>query len=384
MLSNQHKVCFIVLLGTFINVYVTLFINQRFKSIQLSEIKMPVLNDADRALCQSTVKEIIGKNTKLSRTVNKVVSDAINSTVEKLLKNVRLPLTIHSNVYLIKNANVCKGVENMLFLLIVHSATGNFERRKALRETWATIDLFKSHKTRVIFLLGMTNNDKTQRLITRENCCYGDIVQGDFIDTYVNLTHKAVLGLRWVTENCAHAKFVVKVDDDVLVNPFKLVNQILENNAYKSRTILCDLRINDTIHRSGHRWGVGPHQFPGMKLWPFPYCAGMFVVITADIIPDLYEQATTSEFLWLDDVYVYGLLAHKIGNVTHIDMQKNASIYQDTVLKCFHSKGENCHLTGGVINSVANMRKFWKTIVDHRTMFTNLMINTTPTRRCQL
>ena len=111
------------------------------------------------------------------------------------------------------------------------------------------------------------------------------------------------------------------------MNPFKLVSQILENNAYKSRTILCDLRINDTIHRSGHRWGVDPHQFTGMKLWPFSYCAGMFVVITADIIPELYEQAKNSEFLWLDDVYVYGILVHRVGNVVHIDMQKNASIY---------------------------------------------------------
>ena len=384
MLSDRQTVCFIVLIGTLLNVYITLFINQSFRNLQLAEIKTTVFNGTNNALYQSSLKTYKSKNTSLSRMINKNLSGAINSTGESLLQNVQLPLTIQSNVYLTKNPNICKGVEKMLFLLIVHSATGNFERRKALRETWANIELFSSQNIRVIFLLGMTNNDKTQRLITKENCCYGDIVQGDFIDAYSNLTHKAVLGLRWVAENCARAKFVVKVDDDVLVNPFKLVSEILKNNAYKSRTILCDLRVNDTIHRSGTKWIVDPHQFPGMVFWPFPYCAGMFVVITADIIPELYEQAKTSEFLWLDDVYVYGLLAHNIGNVTHIDMQKNASIYQDTVLKCFHSKGENCHLIGGVTSSVTNLRRFWKIIVDHRAMYTNLTINIKPAQRCQL
>ena len=387
MLSNQQKVCSIIILGTFLNVYITLFINKSFNVIKLSEIKTVALNGADRALCQSTVKEIITENASLSKIVNKNTSGAINlrlSRGERLLQNVRLPLTIHRNVFLTTNPNICKGVEGMLLLVMVHSATENFERRQVFRETWENVELFISYNTRVIFLLGKTKNETTQKRITRENGCYGDIVQGDFIDTYLNLTHKAVLGLRWITENCAHARFVVKVDDDVFVNIFKLVSQIIEPNAYKSRTIFCDSRRNDIIHRSGHRWGVDSHQFSGMKRWPFPYCAGFFVVITADIIPELYEKAKTSEFLWLDDVYVYGLLAHKIGYVTHIDIKKNTNYFEKVVAKCFSSKRERCHLIGGVINSIANMRMFWNILVEHRNMYTNRTIKQYTNKTCHL
>ena len=372
MLSLRQKVCFTVIFGTSLTVYISLFTKE--KGIPYSGAKNTSLSDTISEVWQSNRTEV---RPNISRIVYNESNAGVNwrlSRSERLLQNIRLPLTIYNNAFLKRNPGICKGVENILFLVMVHSATGNFERRQAFRETWANIHLFNTLNNRIIFLLGKSNNATTQRLITRENGCYGDIIQGDFIDTYYNLTHKAVLGLRWITENCAHAKFVVKVDDDVFLNIFKVLSQILTNHPFTSRTIFCDSRKNDIIHRSEHRWGVGPHIFPGMKRWPFPYCAGFFVVITADIIPELYEKARTSKFLWLDDVYVYGLLAHEIGHVTHIDIKKNTTYFEGVTSKCFKSKREKCHLLGGVVDSVANMRKFWEITLTHRKLYTNLTI----------
>ena len=54
--------------------------------------------------------------------------------------------------------------------------------------------------------------------IEHENQLYGDLVQGDFLDTYRNLTYKTVLGHMWVSNFCNQAEFVVKTDDEIYVD----------------------------------------------------------------------------------------------------------------------------------------------------------------------
>ena len=53
-----------------------------------------------------------------------------------------------------------------------------------------------------------------QSYIKEEFDKYGDTVQGNFIDSYQNLTHKAVLGLRWLSQFCPEAAYAIKADDD--------------------------------------------------------------------------------------------------------------------------------------------------------------------------
>jgi len=61
-----------------------------------------------------------------------------------------------------------------------------------------------------------------------------DLVQGNFTDSYKNMTLKAVLGLRWMSEYCSHAPFAVKTDDDTFLNIFEIV-PLMKENANKSR-----------------------------------------------------------------------------------------------------------------------------------------------------
>ena len=285
-----------------------------------------------------------------------------NSTIVQSPKSVKRPLTIYNNPYIIQNKDICKGNERLLYLVVVHTSTVNFERRKSLRETWANINIRQTFTKRLVFLLGKPHNESTQMLIRKESECYGDIVQGNFLDTYQNLTHKAVLGLRWITENCRKVKFIVKVDDDVFVNIFKLVDEIFTQNTNKTRTILCEVRRKDIIHRTG-KWMVEKNYFPKMEHWPTPYCPGFFVIMTADIIPELYEKAKIVPFLWLDDVYVFGLLAGKTSNITHINL-KNISYMQQVSLKCFHSLDKRCPLLAADAPSSDAMHTFWNKTLD--------------------
>ncbi|NWV80048.1 B3GT4 galactosyltransferase, partial [Dasyornis broadbenti] len=57
-----------------------------------------------------------------------------------------------------------------------------------------------------------------QRELLRESLEHQDVLQGDFWDTYANLTWKTLLLLRWSRACCGGAPFLVKADDDVFLN----------------------------------------------------------------------------------------------------------------------------------------------------------------------
>lgn len=100
-------------------------------------------------------------------------------------------------------------------LIYVHSSPGNLKSRLMIRETWAKRALFP--RTRIVFMLGSSQNRTVSDLIELESKIYNDIVQQDFIDTYRNLTLKCIMALRWVSAYCKTPKFILKTDDDVIV-----------------------------------------------------------------------------------------------------------------------------------------------------------------------
>ena len=52
---------------------------------------------------------------------------------------------------------------------------------------------------------------------------HNDLVVEDFQETYLNLTVKTTFLLKWLTSShCSRARFILKVDDDVYVNPANL------------------------------------------------------------------------------------------------------------------------------------------------------------------
>lgn len=65
--------------------------------------------------------------------------------------------------------------------------------------------------------------------LQQEHHDHGDVLQHDFIDSFVNLTLKTTFLMKWVlSNNCSTAKFVFKTDDDAVVNP----EQVLTFNHF--------------------------------------------------------------------------------------------------------------------------------------------------------
>ena len=101
---------------------------------------------------------------------------------------------------------------------------------------------------RVIFLVGMSLNQTSNEQIEKEYHLYGDIVREIFFYTYRNLTSKTIMGIRWASIFCHNAKYVLKSDDNILLNTYRLVNY-LEKSPTKTNTFLCKPHFNAVVVR---------------------------------------------------------------------------------------------------------------------------------------
>jgi hypothetical protein len=148
----------------------------------------------------------------------------------------------HDFLYILNPGyRTCHGNQTDVYLFVyVHSDPVNYQRRTVIRETWATQTLF-SH-LRLVFMLGKVNDDRRMRAVAYEYELYDDIVQEDFLDSYKNLTYKGVMALKWISIYCSKTKYILKVDDDIVVNTFTLMNHLkyLDKHVTKrEQTIFC-------------------------------------------------------------------------------------------------------------------------------------------------
>ena len=79
----------------------------------------------------------------------------------------------------------------------------------------------------MIFLLANKNFDQ----LLNEASEYDDILAGDFVDSFHNLTFKDSMLMTWAKERCL-SKFIFKGDDDILLNPYgQGFNKIFDKNV---------------------------------------------------------------------------------------------------------------------------------------------------------
>ncbi|CAL1536620.1 unnamed protein product [Lymnaea stagnalis] len=287
---------------------------------------------------------------------------------EKGVKGSLYPISLNSE-YLINSVTVCPAGQEVDYLIIVHSATAYFARRRAIRETYGSKRLFGHLTHRLVFLLGRTSDPTATKQIQDEAVINKDIVQGRFIDSYHNLTHKGVLGFRWISEHCPLARVVIKIDDDVFLNPFKLVREVLPEVSNRSRVISCHVRKSGTsvVVRGKGKWVVHEDEFKGYKYYPFDYCNGYMVILTGDLIRPMLNAARLNPFFWIDDVYLFGILPATVGGTKFVDMRGVLTLKFDVAKTCFESKGADCKLLAVSQWRPEESERLWYTVLSNLT-----------------
>jgi len=239
----------------------------------------------------------------------------------------------HPFKYLINCERLCDNVQGELFLIVyVHSALSHYKRRMVIRQTWGDPSNYEVN-VRVVFVLGSqpasseengTTSSEQQEALLFESEQYGDITQEDFVDTYHNLTYKAVAALKWISNYCTKAKYVLKTDDDIFVQSFGLIAR-LQRMDMRSETrdiLMCNVWTRMKVMRSG-KWKVTPEEWNDTHY--STYCSGSAFIMSTDLAVRLHAVSYYVPFFWVDDFYVTGLLPLKLGNITHIQI---SSTYQ--------------------------------------------------------
>ncbi len=266
------------------------------------------------------------------------------------------------------NPAICRDNPALQYIIYVHSAPGNIERRKILRSTWASNTLFKDKRTATVFMVGTPKDRKDQDIIDREFDQYGDIVQGDFVEHYKNLTLKGIMGLQWTATFCNTATYALKSDDDAFVNIFQLM-ALAEQHKDKSRLMLCPLWKDRTMPilrdpSKCMKWCVRYDEFPGKTHFP-KYCAGLSFLMTREIIPEMYEASKSTPFFWIDDVYITGLLPPKIKTIETVDLLRNFTLKENLAYDQYIQTERQLSYIFAHVKKEPNFRKMWDSLL-HR------------------
>ncbi|CAN8003749.1 unnamed protein product [Ixodes hexagonus] len=211
--------------------------------------------------------------------------------------------------YVLDKPDLCATQTKVLVLIAVMTASANFNQRRAIRETWGKESLQRGFK--LVFLLGLPRYNGLQRSVLAEDSLFADIVQGNFTDSYRNLTFKSVMMVRWVTSSCPGAEFVLKIDDDMLLNVWDFAPTLSKLRGVR-RTIWGMLAQHWTPERNPRsKWYVSRGMYRNATYPDF--LTGPSYLLSGDSVPLLARASDRVPYLYLEDVFLTGLVAEKAG-----------------------------------------------------------------------
>ncbi|XP_074661292.1 beta-1,3-galactosyltransferase 4-like [Tubulanus polymorphus] len=231
------------------------------------------------------------------------------------------------------------------FLVYIHTAVVNWKKRKLIRNSWGSLDNQRRFRFRIIFFIGVDRRrhprwsflparwsaameNRNKRWLREEISGHGDIVQASFVDSYRNMTLKALTAMSWVEKYCHQVEYIVKLDDDVYLNVPRLLEKIPTYFSPQSTGsnsgppgLTCHVPTNNIPMREKfQKWFVTSQEYSG-EFYP-DYCFGYGYVLHIDTLLRLNEVAQrTVPLFWIDDVFITGIIRQVAGlairNISH-------------------------------------------------------------------
>ena len=82
--------------------------------------------------------------------------------------------------------------------------------------------------------------------------------------------------MKWISEYCTNAKYILKVDDDIIANPFivmRHLKNLLSHNLVKTKTLMCLVWTGmPVIRQNNSKWYIPKEEFK--EDYYGKYCSG--------------------------------------------------------------------------------------------------------------
>lgn len=312
VISTNFRRTFLVLLG-FTGAVLLMFImiSTQYLTITTMNIYRDVRAHLSIISSIRTVNQNVTENlqTEVPTTVSEPYEVNISENFTTQVPHKQITTGIYGSCFdfQINKPDICNSTK-VSVVLIVTSGVNKKTARNAIRATWG--GYANKLGLPVLFLLGRTSYFHQQRLIEKEDSLFQDIIQGKCLDSYRNMTLKTVTLMKWVANYCSNVHFVLKTDDDMIINVDQLLLFLNTTNA--NRTIFGKLASGWLPHRSHlSKWYVPKSEYKE-RIYP-NFTTGPAYLFTSDSARSLYETSLKVPFLFLEDVFMTGIVAQKAG-----------------------------------------------------------------------
>ncbi|XP_017879349.1 beta-1,3-galactosyltransferase 5-like [Ceratina calcarata] len=266
---------------------------------------------------QSTSSSQMFSSASVSVVVKKQSSEKMSEKTANETKDTPLPGTNEYSARAIYEAGHAVPIpercpnfgREMDLVIIIMSAPTHLDARMAIRQTWGHYG--QRNDVSILFMLGATVDSKVESILKKEQKTYNDVIRGKFIDSYSNLTLKTISTLEWVDSYCSKVKFLLKTDDDMFINVPRL--QAFTARHVKDKNVIFGRLAKKwkPIRNKKSKYYVSQAQF---KRAIFPdFTTGPAYLLSSDIVRKLYDAALDQTYLKLEDVFVTGIVADKLG-----------------------------------------------------------------------
>ncbi|XP_022219055.2 beta-1,3-galactosyltransferase brn isoform X2 [Drosophila obscura] len=198
---------------------------------------------------------------------------------------------------------------------------GHDSLRAAHRQAIAQSKLAEMGLQRVFLLAALPPSERflTQAQVISEQARFGDLLQGNFVEDYRNLSYKHVMGLRWAAGECeGRTKFIIKLDDDIIYDVFHLRRyleslEVGQPTLATSSTLLAGyvLDAKPPIRLQANKWYVTRQEYPH-ALYP-AYLSGWLYITNVATATRLVAEAQRVPIFWIDDTWVTGVVRARLG-----------------------------------------------------------------------
>lgn len=255
--------------------------------------------------------------------------------------------------FVMDDAELCRK-QTPFLVLMVTVAPHNVEARNAIRQTWGNRSVVQGEVVLTLFMLGLATEDHAEhQRLEQENLKHHDLIQSNFLDTYLNLTIKTMVIMDWLATRCPTAAYAMKVDSDMFLNIDNLVIMLQKPGTPKKDYLTGYLMVNRPVVRSKNsKWYVSEELFP-KPTYP-TYTLGMGYIFSNDLPGKFAEASKTITPFNIEDAYI-GMCMKKLG-------LSPVAPPDPSQFKTYNSKYDRCEyskIITYILGSAQELLEYW-------------------------